>query len=245
MKKLLQVRCKIESLSMSLFEQESLAIQCQGETLLLHPHRALYWPARKTLLVADVHVGKEHRFGRAGIAIPGGVSDDVLIKLFGLCNKAGATRLVILGDFMHSVPLMGESWLATLSQILNFNPQLSVDIVAGNHDRLAGQLMVDKRIIWHKEELRLSPFVLRHEPEENSEKFMLAGHIHPAWRLSQSRRLSLKAPVFWFRPRYAVLPAFGDFTGGVVVTANQTTDSLYVAGPERVLRIPMKQKMNN
>jgi DNA ligase-associated metallophosphoesterase len=227
------------------FSNESLEIESQGETLLLHPQRALFWPAQKILFVADVHVGKEHRFGRSGIAIPGGISDDVLAKLFALCEKAAAQRLIVLGDFMHSIPVEGESWLATLSHLLDKHPHLSMDIVAGNHDRLAGQVRIDPRVKWHAEELHLSPFVLKHEPDEHSEGFVLAGHLHPAWRLSQSRRSSIKAPAFWFRKHCAVLPAFGDFTGGVTVSADPSTDRIYLVGPECVVNVPLRPKKHS
>ena len=223
------------------FSNESLEIECQGETLLLHPERALYWPAQETLFVADVHVGKEHRFGRAGIAIPGGISDTVLTKLFKLCERCSAKRLIVLGDFMHSVPMADESWLATLSQLLDKHAYLSVEIIAGNHDRLAGQLLTDPRIVWHAEELQLQPFLLRHEPQVLNNEFILAGHIHPAWRLSQSRRSTIKAPIFWFREHYAVLPAFGDFTGGVLVDAKQATDTIYMVGTDCVIQVPPKK----
>lgn len=227
---------------MSSFSKEALEIECQGETLLLHPERVLFWPAQKILFVADVHAGKEHRFGRAGIAIPGGISDDVLTKLFALCVQSAAQRLIVLGDFMHSIPTVGESWLATLSYLLDENPHLSMDIVAGNHDKLTGQKLIDPRITWHADLLHLPPFVLKHEPDEHSEDFMLAGHIHPTWRLSQSRRLAVKAPVFWFRKHYAVLPAFGDFTGGVIIDPSPTTDSIYMVGPSCVINIPLNTK---
>ena len=223
---------------MPTFIEESLEIECEGEALLLHPDRVMYWPTQQTLFVADVHVGKEHRFGRAGIAIPGGMSDDMLNKLFAVCDKATAQRLIVLGDFMHSTPTENESWLATLSELLDQHPHLSVDIVAGNHDKVAGQHLIDQRINWHVETLYLSPFLLKHEPDDSSQNFMLSGHLHPAWRLSQSRRSAIKAPAFWFQEHCAVLPAFGEFTGGVVIDAKRSTDRIYMVGPERVVMVP-------
>jgi len=223
---------------MSSFRSESLPIDCQGEVLLLHPERAIFWPSKHTLFVADVHVGKEHRFGRAGVAIPGGISEDVLTKLFALCRRADAKRLIVLGDFMHSIPNCDESWLTMLSDLLDSHPHLSMDIVAGNHDRVAGQTMIDKRVTWHKEELHIAPFHLKHEPDDQSGRFVLCGHLHPAWRMSQSRRSGIRSPIFWFRENYAVLPAFGDFTGGVVVDANSQTDTIYMVGPDCVIKVP-------
>lgn len=225
---------------MHTFFNESLKIECQSESLLLHPERVLYWPAQKILFAADVHVGKEHRFNRSGIAIPGGISDNVLIRLFTLCEQACAQRLIVLGDFMHSIPTSGESWLATLSHLLDKHPHISVDIVAGNHDRPAGQALIDSRVTWHAQELYLSPFMLRHDPDKDTQGYVLAGHIHPVWRLSQNRRSAIRAPVYWFREHYAVLPAFGDFTGGFLVDPTPLTDRLYMVGPGCVINIPLE-----
>lgn len=225
---------------MDSFETSSLAIECQSQSLLLHPKGVIYWPEEKILFAADVHVGKEHRFGRAGIPIPGGISEATLNSLFSLATSAGATRLIILGDFMHSAPLSGESWLSELSRLMDLHAHIHVEIVAGNHDKVTGQTLVDSRIHWHQTYLSISPFVLQHEPDKNSEGFVLCGHLHPAWRLKQSRRASLKAPAFWFTKDFAVLPAFGHFTGGVVVDANLKEDSIYMTGEDCVINVPLQ-----
>jgi len=224
---------------MNVFETQSLKIRCQDQILLLHPKGAIFWPKEKIVFAADIHVGKEHRFGRAGIPIPGGISEATLVSLFTLAADSGANRMIILGDFMHSAPLAGESWLVALSNQLSAHSQLAVEIVAGNHDKLSGQALVDSRVIWHKKPLSITPFVLKHEPDPDPNGFVLAGHLHPAWRLKQSRRSSLKAPAFWFTDSYAVLPAFGHFTGGVVVNANAKTDSIYMIGEECVVKVPL------
>ena len=63
------------------FSQQTLSTECCGENLLLHPDKVIYWPARKTLLAADIHVGKEATFARAGIPVPGGISEQTLNTL--------------------------------------------------------------------------------------------------------------------------------------------------------------------
>lgn len=227
---------------MKLFESLSLAVECEGETLLLHPERVMFWPNQRTLFAADVHVGKEHAFGRHGIAIPGGISEDTLQRLFRLCDASSAEYLILLGDFMHTTPHHSEQWLQILSELLDQRPKLKVRIVAGNHDRLAGQTMVDRRIQWHNSSLLNSPFVLQHEPCDDSRGFVLAGHLHPTWRLGRTRRASVRASVFWFRKAYAVLPAFGEFTGGVNVVPDTRYDKLYMTGPDCVIEVPTSHR---
>ena len=52
-----------------------------GETLVLLPERAAYWPARKSLFVADFHLGKAATFRRAGIPLPSGTTSENVERL--------------------------------------------------------------------------------------------------------------------------------------------------------------------
>jgi metallophosphoesterase superfamily enzyme len=49
-------------------------IECivMGERFVLLPEKAAFWPAMKTLFVADFHLGKAASFRRAGIPLPPG-----------------------------------------------------------------------------------------------------------------------------------------------------------------------------
>ena len=45
-------------------------IELFGEKLDLLPQKAIYYPQHKTLLAADLHLGKAGHFRNAGIAVP-------------------------------------------------------------------------------------------------------------------------------------------------------------------------------
>ena len=45
------------------------ALFFHGQTLHLLPSGALHWPARKTLTVSDLHLGKSERLARRGGAL--------------------------------------------------------------------------------------------------------------------------------------------------------------------------------
>lgn len=218
---------------------QCLPVTHGGENFLLHPERVMYWPAQQILFAADVHVGKEQVFARHGIAIPGGISESTLQQLFFLAKESCAKRLIVLGDFMHNIPTASESWLGELSLLLDQHPDLCVEVVAGNHDRKAGRLLTDKRLVWYSSSLTIAGLVLHHEPCEESQGYVLCGHLHPAYRLGSKRRAGVRAPVFWFREHYAVLPAFGEFTGGVIIEPDLHTDALYMTGPDCVMKVPV------
>ncbi len=215
---------------------KSLPFELQGESLLLHADRALSWPRRKTVLVADVHLGKEHVFARQGVPIPAGPSENSLERLATLIKATASERLIVLGDLMHATPHSDESWMASLTDFLNQHSSLEMIVCAGNHDKPAGQQRIDHRIRWHTERLHQPPFVLQHHPGEDKSGYALAGHIHPMYRLSSRRSHSMRLPAFWFGRRCGVLPAFGSFTGGHVITRQQG-DRVCLCGPQAVIEI--------
>ncbi len=215
------------------------AVEVADERLELRPERALYWPARRTVFVADVHLGKEHVFGRHGIPVPGGISERALDRLAALVRTSRAERLVVLGDLMHDAPTAGESWPRALSAFLDDHASLAVELCAGNHDREGAREALDPRLAWLAEPHVDGPFVLRHHPADDARGYALCGHVHPVWRLSRRRGAGGRVPAFWFRPGHAVLPAFGEFTGGHVVEA-EAGDRVWASGPDRVVAVRLR-----
>lgn len=213
----------------------SLKVHWYEQTLYLHAERVIYWAEARTLLAADIHMGKEHVFGRAGIAIPGGLSEDTLSAMMSLVDGCAAERLLILGDFVHDVPTTTECWQSCLRAHLDTRTELAMSIVAGNHDKIAARERIDQRVRWHSRPLHEPPFVLMHEPVEDARGYVLAGHIHPVWSVGR-RRQKLRAPIFWFQQAVAVLPAFGHFTGGFVIDRAKK-DRLFMTGPDSVIEV--------
>lgn len=214
------------------------AVDVAGERLELCPERAVHWPARRTVLVADVHLGKEHVFGRHGIPVPGGISERGLSRLAALVRATRAERLVVLGDLMHDAPVAGDTWPGALSAFLDEHAALRVELCAGNHDRTGAREALDPRLAWLDEPHVDGPFVLRHHPADDPRGYVLCGHVHPAWRLPRRTGAGLRVPAFWFRPGHAVLPAFGEFTGGHAVRA-EPGDRVWASGPDRIVPVPL------
>ena len=217
------------------FSQQTLSTECCGENLLLHPDKVIYWPARKTLLAADIHVGKEATFARAGIPVPGGISEQTLNTLMRLLDDSQSERLIILGDLLHSTPRLSEPWQQHLSTLLAERKELTVEVIIGNHDSKAARDNVVANLKWVSG-LYEPPFLFKHEPCTDKSHYVIAGHIHPVYRLKNGRRQSLKAPVFWFNENYAVLPAFGEFTGGHVIEREQS-DRLFMIGGGQIVEV--------
>jgi len=85
------------------FKQACVQTQCAGVSLWLHHERVVYWPERKTLLVADVHLGKEHVFSRTGSAIPTGPSEGDIARLSNLVQSSRAEIMIKLTGSSYSI----------------------------------------------------------------------------------------------------------------------------------------------
>ena len=214
----------------------ALTIDLCGESVLLHPERALIWPAARVLLIADPHFGKDDVFRRAGIALPGGTAHADLTRLTALIATHACERLVVLGDFVHAATQAGDEFRSAFASWRQSHSQLAVDVIAGNHDRREARAKWQGVIQWHTVPLVHRSFVLSHEPVPDPRGYVIAGHIHPVFNMARVRR-RLRVPVFWQRSDVLVMPSFGSFTGGANIRPGPM-DALFAAGPERVIRVP-------
>jgi uncharacterized protein len=184
-----------------------------GERLTLLPERAAYWPSRSTLFVADLHWGKAASFRAAGVFVPRGTTPESLARLNRVLERTGASRMILLGDCFHAKDGRVPETLRVLSEWKAAQPALEISLVRGNHDRRAGDPPAELGFTCVDAPVIDSPFVLAHHPRESTEGYTLAGHLHPAVRLSGRAGERARVPCFWFGANVGVLPAFGDFTG--------------------------------
>ena len=207
-----------------------------GERLELLAERAAWWPAAKTLFVADFHLGKAASFRSAGIPMPAGTTAENLDRLDGALAGRPVAHLVILGYFLHSALGRAEQTLARFAAWREARSGLAVTLVRGNHDDRAG----DPPAQWNMRCVdpggRLGPFALVHDPAPVAGAYALAGHIHPAVRLSERGGQSVRLPCFWFGRAVGVLPSFGAFTGSALVRPREG-DQVFVVADDEVIPI--------
>lgn len=213
-----------------------MRIDVAGESLVLCPERAVFWPARVTLLVADAHFGKAASFRARGVPVPEGTTASNLATLERLIAAHSARRIVFLGDLLHSRESHARETLESLAGWRLRHPDLELVLVLGNHDAHAGEPPAGLGIDCVEEPLLEGPFALCHHPEPHPGAYVLAGHLHPAYRLS-GRHDSLRLPCTWVGTDVAVLPAFGDFTGGHTIRP-LTGDRVYLTDGDRVFAVP-------
>lgn len=190
-------------------------VQLSGVELELHAGRGAYLPRENTLLVADLHLGKEATFRRHGIPVPSGSTDGTLAAVSKMLEHTGARRLIILGDLFHARSSLSSDTCQSVESFLQRHAGVEVVLVSGNHDRHVGALPPSWPIDLAGDVLTLPGIVLVHEPEAvgPAGDLVICGHIHPAVRMYSSTESLGSLPCFWLSGRQLVLPAIGEFTG--------------------------------
>jgi DNA ligase-associated metallophosphoesterase len=185
-----------------------------GELELL-PEHAILEPASRSLMVADLHLGKGLSFRAQGLNVPSGSTRATLESLGRLIERHRPVTLFILGDLLHDAHARHPQVLGRLRAWRHLYPSVEVRLLAGNHDRHSGALPADCGVEMLGAEWQLGAWTLRHEATADTEpaRFTIAGHLHPVVRIARGAD-ALSRPCFWLRANSLVVPAFGALTGG-------------------------------
>lgn len=210
--------------------------------------RALCWPRRRTLLVADLHLGKAAAFRAAGVPVPESTTGAMLARLSAIIERFDPARLVILGDLLHARTGRSPEVIGAVDAWRRRHADLDILLVRGNHDERSGDPPPSWRMSVRGEPCHDdgdAAVRFAHHPEAAEraprDTHVLCGHLHPAVVLSSPER-ALRAACFWFRRRVCVLPAFGVFTGTAVVRPSRGDHVLAVGDGAIVDVTPMKKE---
>lgn len=188
-------------------------IDLAGIRLAARASGALWWPERRLLCVADLHLGKSERIARRGGALlPPYETRETLSRLGAEIAALDPAGVLCLGDSFDDMG--GPAALAPDEHALLAALAAGRDWVwlAGNHDPDAHGLRGIRC-----ETLTLGPLLFRHEAREGAAPGEISGHYHPKLRISL-KAASLTRPCFLWDRRRLILPAFGAYTGGLEAT---------------------------
>jgi DNA ligase-associated metallophosphoesterase len=177
------------------------------------PERAAFWREKRMLLIADPHLGKAAAFRASGVPVPAGTTGEGLSRLQSAVERSGAKTVAFLGDLLHAKAGRSASLFEALAEWRRTNLDVDILLVRGNHDRRAGDPPPDLGIDCVDAPHVIAPLVLAHHPASHDSGYVVAGHVHPGVRLYGPGGQRLRLSCFVFGRDYAVLPAFGDFTG--------------------------------
>lgn len=211
-----------------------------GHELAALAEGALFWPSRRALIVADLHLEKASWFAQGGQMLPPYDSQATLTDLTALVRRTGAAELWCLGDSFHDsagcerLPDEARRLLTGLTGALRWV------WITGNHDaalidHCGGAIMAEAEV---------DGLVLRHEAEAGETRPELSGHFHPKLRITQRGR-NVARRCFVVTATKLILPAFGSLTGGLdarhpeIVRAVGPRAEALVPLSDRLLRFPL------
>ncbi len=212
----------------------SIPIEFGNERLILLADRALHWPARDALVLADVHLGKDASFRAAGMPVPAGNSTKDLSRIEKLIALTSARRLIILGDLVHARTSHQAELAEAFSRWRELHAGLEIMLVRGNHDRHAGPPPVDWNIEQVPEPFDAGDLILTHHPDLVDQP-VLCGHVHPSIAVRDFDRTYVSMCCFVADQKQLILPAFGSFTGGYKVRGEPGRKIYALAGKSIVL----------
>lgn len=214
-----------------------LTVELGGGSWELRPQRAAFWIERRLLVVADVHFGKAATFRARGVPVPQGTTTDNLARLDRLIAELRPAAVVFLGDLFHAREAHAPATLASLHRWREGHPRIDLVLVEGNHDRAAGAPPAGLRIHCESEPWCVESVAFCHHPQFVDGATAIAGHLHPAIRLSGRADDSVRLPCFWLRDGLTVLPAFGSFTGGACI-ARSPGERVIALADDRLFEVP-------
>jgi DNA ligase-associated metallophosphoesterase len=190
--------------------------------------RAVYWEEQKTLIIADIHLGKATTFRKAGIFIPEGSMESDLENLFSLIIEWKPSRCIVVGDLIHAMAGLTEQVQIRFAEWLQKVP-CEFHLVIGNHDK---GLLKNFPEYWsfqvHLDSFLLEPFYFCHIPMLKDSWFVWSGHIHPKIEL-KNRHDRVVLRCFQIFPKLGILPAFSELVGGTFVKRGYNCEIFAIA----------------
>lgn len=199
---------KPERLYFDDFQDQTIAI-C-GKVFQADMSGALYWPSEDALIVADLHLEKGSSYARRGQMLPPYDTRETLQRLAEVIDRYDAATVIALGDSLHDAEACQRIGLEEHEILQIMQEDRDWVWVTGNHDpkigaRLGGTVTGA---------IEVEGIMLRHEPRPGHVTHEIAGHMHPAARISM-HGYTIRRPCFLGNGRRLVMPAFGTFAGGL------------------------------
>jgi len=188
-------------------------IHFREDRLTLDPTGAAFWPARRLLMVADLHLEKSTAAALRGNLLPPFDTRATLEKLTRVIRLYRPAKVLALGDTFHDrtgsdrLTEPDRARLAALAREAHFI------WILGNHDPDKTDLPGE-----HAAEWREAGFTFRHQASAQlgPREVEISGHYHPKASIdTKAKRVS--RPCFVTDANRLMLPAFGAYTGGLDV----------------------------
>jgi DNA ligase-associated metallophosphoesterase len=217
---------------------DDTTIRVNGEQLVLDPSGALYWPAERTIVFADLHFEKGSSLARRGALLPPYDTRETMARMKAAMMQRQIGRVIALGDSFHDRDAADRLDEFERSCLKELSRGAEWVWIAGNHDpsppAWLGGIVTS--------EIAIGGLVFRHEPTIDAPAGEVAGHLHPCATVVRRGR-GLRRRCFVSDGARLVLPSFGAYTGGLDIWETAIASLFpqaflaYVLGARRVYAV--------
>jgi hypothetical protein len=177
--------------------------------------RALYVKAESTLVLADVHLGRDET---SGVQFRLGEHEDVTGRFEALCARFDPDEVVVAGDLLHSFSSLPRGVTETLRELREIAEGRGARVVVtpGNHDTMLSRLWDGPT----EREYPVGDWLVCHGHEHpvGSASGYVVGHDHPTIEIAGKRRpCYLYGEGVYEGGDVLMLPAFTRLAAGVPV----------------------------
>ncbi|MGH6963243.1 MAG: ligase-associated DNA damage response endonuclease PdeM [Phenylobacterium sp.] len=190
----------------------SLRTRLLAAEVMLRASGALWLETERTLVVADLHLEKGSSYAARGQMLPPYDTRETLRRLAAEVAALTPAVVVLLGDTFHDRKSEGRLAADDAEALRELAGGRTLVWVVGNHDADGPQALPGETA----DELSMLGLTLRHEPQAGLQPGEVAGHLHPAARVTATRG-TVRRRCFITDGERAILPAFGAFAGGLNV----------------------------
>ena len=213
-----------------------------GERLMLDPTGAVFWPAERTLIVADLHFEKGSSAAKQGRLLPPWDTRVTLDRLAALVRRYAPARIVALGDSFHDRHAAARLAATDAARLRAMAEAAAFVWVRGNHDpdgpsNLPGEATAE----W-----RRGTLAFRHEARRGVAAGEICGHHHPKAQIAV-RGAMVTRPCFMTDTGRLMLPALGAYAGGLDVRSPAIAGlfprggRVFLLGRDRLFSFSMEQ----
>jgi DNA ligase-associated metallophosphoesterase len=225
-----------------------LRVDIASQTIALFAQRAAFWHETSTLLVADIHLGRQQAWRAGGVPISDAAQiaslDEPLQRLAALLDVTGAKRLLVLGDLLHAPAGLTDTMILRVAAWRERHAHVRFEIIPGNHDRKLDRVAEVWKLMIREACVCEPPFEFVHDPADaaNADHIACSGHVHPMVRLATARE-SVRVPAFLVMSRRMLLPAFCGLRSGLTFDPPPEASVFAIAG-DRVVDVGRRGPMS-
>src|SRR4051812_22200741 len=197
-----------------------------ADDIWLDWRRAIWFPSRRLLAVADLHLGYAWAARHSGNLFPVSDAEETLERLISLQHDYQPEQLAVLGDVVQrALPI--PQLFDELSEFLKtLSARSEIVLVQGNHDRDLARLLEEWRLpVQLLSDYKTGDHLLIHgdgAPEAAEQCLkktpgrIVMGHEHPAVCLGDGVASWSKCPCFLIGKKVILLPAFSTWAAGTI-----------------------------